>query len=55
MKRRLNKIIAAVVLIVVSPLLIIESIIKRPTDIVGRVTVTFQVLLFLVELGNQNN
>jgi len=52
MKKR-KKIIAVVVLIILSPLLVIESIIKRPNDFVERIILTFQVLLFFVDLGNQ--
>jgi hypothetical protein len=53
MKRRTTKIIASLVLILLSPIIVIASIIKHPTDFVGRIAFSFQFQLFLIEFGSQ--
>lgn len=43
-----------IVFIMLLPLIIIEILIKNPNDIIGRVKLSFQLMLFVVNLGSQN-
>jgi len=52
--RTIHKTIMTVVFIILLPLIIIEILIKKPNDIIGRVKLSFQLMLFVVNLGSQN-
>lgn len=53
--RTIHKTIMTLVFIILLPLLIIEILIKNPNDIIARVKLSFQLMLFVVNLGTRNN
>lgn len=52
--KTIHKIIMTVVFIVLLPLITIEILIKNPNDIIARIKLSFQLMLFVVNLGSQH-
>lgn len=52
--RTIHKTIMTVVFIMLLPLIIIEILIKNPNDIIARIKLSFQLMLFVVNLGSQH-
>lgn len=52
--RTVHKAIMTIVFIMLLPLITAEILIKNPTDIIGRVKLSYQLMLFVVNLGSQN-
>lgn len=52
--RTANKAIMTIVFIMLLPLITAEILIKNPNDIIARVKLSFQLMLFVVNLGSQN-
>ncbi|MDO9000980.1 MAG: hypothetical protein Q7W45_14530 [Bacteroidota bacterium] len=51
--KTIPKIIMTMVFIVLLPLITIEILIKNPNDIIARVKLSFQLMLFVVDLGSR--
>lgn len=51
--RMIHKMIMTIVFIIVLPLITAEILIKSPNDIIARVKLSFQLMLFVVNLGSQ--
>lgn len=51
--RNINKLFATTAFIILLPLIAIELMIKRPDDFVAQIKLSFQVMLFVVNLGSQ--
>lgn len=52
--RTIHKTIMTVVFIMLLPLIIIEILFKNPHDIIARVKLSYQLMLFVVNLGSPN-
>lgn len=52
--RTIHKMLMTIVFIILLPLIIIEILLKNPNDIVDRVKLSYQLMLFVVTLGSQN-
>lgn len=52
-RKSIKKILAGATYIILLPLISIEILIKNPTHFIQQIRVGFQVLLFIVDLGNQ--
>lgn len=56
MKNRIvHKAIMTIIFIMLLPLITAEILIKNPNDIIARVKLSFQLMLFVVNLGTRNN
>lgn len=51
--KKINQILATAAFTAFLPLIAAELLIKNPHDIVARVKLSFQLMLFVVNLGNQ--
>lgn len=51
--RTIHKAIMTIVFIMLLPFLVIEILIKNPNEVIARVKLSFQLMLFVVNLGNQ--
>lgn len=52
-RNTIKKIFAATTYIILLPLITIEILIKNPADLISQIRLGFQVVLFIVDLGNQ--
>lgn len=53
--KTVNKLFAISVFILLLPLIVIELIIKQPKNFLERVKLNFQLMLFVIDLGNQKH
>ncbi len=52
--KTIHKTLMTMVFIMLLPFLVVEILIKNPNEVIARVKLSYQLMLFVVNLGSQN-
>lgn len=52
--KTIHKTLMTIVFIMLLPFLVVEILIKNPNEVIARVKLSYQLMLFVVNLGSQN-
>lgn len=52
--KTIHKTLMTIVFITLLPFLVVEILIKNPNEVIARVKLSYQLMLFVVNLGSQN-
>lgn len=54
MNKTIHRVLMTIVFIMLLPFLVVEILIKNPNEVIARVKLSYQLMLFVVNLGSQN-